>query len=571
MELLERHFDTAFDAPNGIKRLRELILTLAMQGKIVPQSPKDQPTNELLKSIEREKQLLVKSGKLKNLNVLPPVTEIEETFTLPESWAWVRLGAIAQHNSGKTLDSGRNSGTSRDYITTSNLYWGRFELDNVRQMLIRDEELERCTATIGDLLVCEGGEAGRAAVWEQESEVCFQNHIHRVRFHGEISPYYGFRFFEYLNASGQIEMYRKGVGISNMSSKALASIPFPLPPVPEQLRIIKRIDELMLRCDALEKLRAERDARRIAVHSSAVRQLLNVADTDGHIQAREFLGQHFGELYTMKENVTELRKAILQLAVMGKLVPQDPNDPPASEVLQRIQSKKSLSSNKRIGRASISGTTSASDNAPFSIPDGWQWTRIADLSESIVYGTSNKTCDDPSLVAVYRMGNIVNGRLIDDGFKYISPGIDDLPQLFLRDGDILFNRTNSYELVGKSAIYTGPDAHATFASYLIRIRLYKQHVSPVFINMAMNAPYFRQTQIEPEIVQQCGQANFNGTKLSLCAIPLPSLAEQYRIVAKIEEMMSHCDALETQIDAAKETQSALLNAMMAQYGGQRCA
>jgi len=106
---------------------------------------------------------------------------------------------------------------------------------------------------------------------------------------------------------------------------------------------------------------------------------------------------------------------------------------------------------------------------------------------------------------------------------------------------------------------------------LIRIRLHKQHVSPVFINMAMNAPYFRQTQIEPEIIQQCGQANFNGTKLSQCAIPLPPLAEQRRIVARVDQLMSLCNTLEEQIDGTRETESAMLNAMMAQYGGQRCA
>jgi len=169
------------------------------------------------------------------------------------------------------------------------------------------------------------------------------------------------------------------------------------------------------------------------------------------------------------------------------------------------------------------------------------------------------------------MGNIVNGKLLDEGFKYIRPEIDELPHLFLRSGDILFNRTNSFELVGKSAPYLGPDNHSTFASYLIRIRLVSKHVNPIYVSLAMNAPYFRETQIIPEIIQQCGQANFNGTKLSMCAIPLPPLPEQSRIVSRIDQLMSMCDALEQQIGTARESQSALLNAMIAQYGGQRCA
>jgi type I restriction enzyme S subunit len=162
------------------------------------------------------------------------------------------------------------------------------------------------------------------------------------------------------------------------------------------------------------------------------------------------------------------------------------------------------------------------------------------------------------------MGNIVNGQLIDEGFKYISPDIDELPHLLLKPNDILFNRTNSYELVGKSARYSGQVKHATFASYLIRVRLFDSLMNPVFISHTMNAPYFRSTQIEPEIVQQCGQANFNGTKLSLCVVPLPPLPEQHRIVARIDQLMGLCDALDRQIDAATGKQGELLDAVMAQ-------
>ncbi len=563
MELLERHFDTAFDAPDGIKKLRELILTLAMQGKLVPQDPKDQPASELFKSIEREKQLLVKNGKLKNLTVLSPVTGLEEKFNLPKSWAWARLGAVSQHNSGKTLDGGRNSGTSRDYITTSNLYWGRFELDNVRQMLIRNEELGRCTAKKGDLLVCEGGEAGRAAVWKQESEVCFQNHIHRVRFYGKISPYYGFRFFEYLNVSGEIEKYRKGVGISNMSSKALASIPFPLPPVAEQLRIIKRIDELMARCDALEKLRAERDAQRLAVHSTAVRQLLNVADTDTHIQARDFLGLHFGELYTVKENVTELRKAILQLAVMGKLAPQDSNDPPASVLLKQIEAEK-----KRLVKAGKIKEPKTmepvlNEEMPFQIPESWNWVRLGDLGNSQTGTTppSNNQSYYGDHIPFIGPGDIKDGS-IDYSGKGLSRSGMSIARVIDADSLLMVCIGGS---IGKHAINT---QIVTCNQQINTLTPYKP--LPIrFLYWFASAPCFQSAVLNAS----GGSATpiINKQKWSSIVTPLPPLAEQHRIFVKIDQLMSMCDILEQQIDAARETQSALLNAMMAQYGGQRCA
>ena len=559
-DLLEKFFDTAFTAPNGITKLRELILTLAMQGKLVEQDPNDSPALELLKEIEAEKQRLVKAGKIKKPKPLPEVSHEEITHEIPASWAWVRFGDIAQHNSGKMLDKGRNTGESRDYITTSNLYWGRFELDNVRQMLIRDDQLEKCTAKKNDLLICEGGEAGRAAVWHFDSEVCFQNHIHRARFYKDINPYFALRFFEKLNATCEINQHRKGVGISNMSSKALASIVFPLPPLPEQDRIVARIDQLMARCDTLEKLRKERQEKQLTVHSATVKQLLEAPDGT----AWDFIQQYFGELYTIKANVAELRKTILQLAVMGRLVPQDLNEPPAGELLKEIEvQKQRLVKEKKIKMPKPVSSISQ-DDEPFQVPDNWRWVRIAELAESIDYGTSQKTCDDSSLVPVYRMGNIVDGQLIDEGFKYIAPDIDELPRLFLQPNDILFNRTNSYELVGKSARFTGPAKHATFASYLIRIRLFDALLNPVFISQTMNAPYFRKTQIEPEIVQQCGQANFNGTKLSLCAVPLPPLSEQHRIVARINQLMALCDSLDKQIDAATGKQAELLGVVMAQ-------
>lgn len=227
--VLSEHLPLLASAPDGIQKLRGLILELAVRGKLVPQDLNDEPASELLMRIRQERSRL--EGDKARKKIEPPLHASEAPlFELPGSWTWVPFGEIALHNAGKTLDKGRNAGQPRDYITTSNLYWGQFELGDLKQMLISDDELERCTARKNDLLICEGGEAGRAAVWSFDREVCFQNHVHRARFFGGIDPYFGFRFFEWLNASGEIEHYRKGVGISNMSGKALASIPFTLPP-----------------------------------------------------------------------------------------------------------------------------------------------------------------------------------------------------------------------------------------------------------------------------------------------------------------------------------------------------
>ncbi|MBK7042042.1 MAG: restriction endonuclease subunit S [Bacteroidetes bacterium] len=226
------------DQLTQLENLNQAILQEAVQGKLVKQDKKDEPASELLKRIKAEK---VKSGKKKK--ILPPIKPEEIPFEIPDNWVWARIGDIAQHNSGKTLDSGRNTGELREYITTSNLYWGYFVIDELRKMPMNNEDLDRCTAIKGDLLICEGGEAGRSAVWESEGSICFQNHIHRVRPYLDINSYYLYCYMKKIFVSGEINNYRKGMGIKNLSGTALSSIIIPLPPLSEQKRIVAEIEK----------------------------------------------------------------------------------------------------------------------------------------------------------------------------------------------------------------------------------------------------------------------------------------------------------------------------------------
>ena len=536
-ELLEQHFDTAFAAPDGIKKLRELILTLAMQGKLVPQDPNDPPASQLLKEIEAEKSRLWRDGKIKAPNPLPEITQEEKAYVLPQGWKWVRFGNIAQHNSGKTLDKGRNTGQSRNYITTSNLYWGRFELDSVRQMLIREDELEKCTARKNDLLICEGGEAGRAAVWNYETDVCFQNHIHRARLYGDIDPYFAYRFFEKLNATREIEKHRKGVGISNMSSKALASIAFPLPPPPEQHRIVAKIDQLMARCDELERLRGEREQKRRSVHAAALKQLLDAQAADSIADAWQFISQHFGDLYAVKENVSELRKAVLQLAVMGKLVPQDPNDRPASELLKEIEAeKKRLVKEGKIKAPKLLPEITPGD-APYALPRGWEWTRLPNC----YYGIGNKTNQ------IQTNGYLESGTypVIDQGKAFVAAYTNEKDHLLILGKPVIIfgDHTKNIKYVDFNFVI-GADGVKTLCPY--------DGISPRFLFRLMQSYRL----IDRGYARHFGVLN---EKLA----PLPPIEEQHRIVAKIDQLMALCDTLDQQIIAATKKQTELLDAVMA--------
>lgn len=224
-------------------RLRQSILQEAIQGRLVPQDPKEEPASELLKRIRKEKELLVKEGKLKKKDLeSKPIEEDEIPFEVPESWEWCIIGDLFAHNNGKQLNKGNARGEMMDYITTSNLYWEGFVLDKLKQMPFEENEIERCQARKGDLLVCEGGDIGRAAIWNYDYPIMLQNHLHKLRAYVPLCTEY-FRFlFYYYNKSGMIG--GKGIGIQGFSSKALHNTLVPLPPLSEQKRIVAKVEEL---------------------------------------------------------------------------------------------------------------------------------------------------------------------------------------------------------------------------------------------------------------------------------------------------------------------------------------
>lgn len=170
------------------------------------------------------------------------ITE-EVPFDIPETWEWIRLGTLFQHNTGKALNSSNAKGIKRQYITTSNLYWGYFKLDNLREMLFTDEETEKYSIHKGDLLVCEGGDIGRAAIWNHDYSICIQNHIHKLRPYQPINIDFYYNVFYVYKNSGLIG--GKGIGIQGLSSNALDCLIIPLPPIQEQNRIIDKINLLI--------------------------------------------------------------------------------------------------------------------------------------------------------------------------------------------------------------------------------------------------------------------------------------------------------------------------------------
>lgn len=480
------------------QELKNSILQLAIQGKLVEQRPEEGTAEELLKQIQAEKQTLIKAGKIKKEKPLPEIPEEEMLFDIPESWVWCYMGDIFQHNTGKALNGTSGPGTSLSYITTSNLHWNRFELSKLKEMPFTEEEVEKCTVRKGDLLVCEGGEYGRAAIWDYDYPIRIQNHIHRLRaFYSVSIDYFYYIFFLYKNA-GWIK--GKGIAIQGLSSNALHKLVVPLPPLAEQSRIVAKITELLPLIDRYE-----------------------AAWTKLEDFNKRFPG--------------DMQKSLLQLAIQGKLVEQRSEEGTGEELYQQIQAEKQALIKAGKNKKEKTNNASVEKEMPFDIPDSWIWCSVGNVCTNIQYGTASKS-SPTGKIPVLRMGNIQNGRIIYDKLVYSSDE-NEISKYCLEYNDLLFNRTNSKELVGKTAIYKS-EIPAIYAGYLVR-------VTPVlllsdYLNYVMQSQYYW-SYCQSVRSDAIGQSNINAEKLKQFVFPLPPLAEQKRIVAMLEELLPLCEKL----------------------------
>ena len=514
------------------QQLKNSILQMAVQGKLVPQDPNDEPASVLLERIRAEKEQLIKEGKIKKeknpsiifrgADNLPyekvgknePICIADEVpFDIPESWEWVTLKQIAVTALGKTLDKSKNIGEYRPYLCSINVYWTGIDLSTVKQARFEDSELSKYQLNKGDLLICEGGDVGRSAVWDRDEEMYYQNALHRVRFYGNIEP----RFFQLLMESYKgakiLDNYSKGMTIKHLVQNSLNSIYFPLPPLAEQRRIVEKIKQLT---PYLKK------------YGSVETTLsnLNLAFPD------------------------DLKKSILQYAVQGKLVPQDPADEPASVLLERIRAEKEqLIKAGKIKRDKHESVIFRRDNSyyekvdgierciddeiPFEIPASWAWTRLFSLCSNITDG-EHKT---PRRTAEYVGYYLLSARNIRDG------------HLSLEDVDYVDGK--EYSLISKRCNPKRNNILISCSGSIGRVCLVPDDGNYVMVRSAAVAvpilvhSKYLMYALQSEIVQkqikskikQAVQANLFQGEIRNLIIPVPPFDEQQRIVRKLDYLL----------------------------------
>lgn len=249
---ISQYFDTLFTTEASIDALKQTILQLAVMGKLVPQDPNDEPASELLKRIEQEKAQLVKEGKIKKQKPLPPVSDEEKPFELPVGWEWVRLGTITNTRLGKMLDKAKNKGQLKKYLRNTNIQWNYISLEDINEMRFEEHELEEFILRKGDLLICEGGEPGRCAVWNHEGEYYFQKALHRLRTFLNMSPHFFAMTLKIGALNGTLDSLFTGATIKHLPGDKLQQYVVPLMPLKEQVKVLAKTYELLELCDTLK-------------------------------------------------------------------------------------------------------------------------------------------------------------------------------------------------------------------------------------------------------------------------------------------------------------------------------
>ena len=562
----------------GIKKLRELILELAVRGKLVPQNPEDEPASELLKKIDAEKAKLLAEGKIKKQKKLPEISEDEKPFELPQGWDCIRLGnLVSKLGSGSTPRGGKTAYVEAGipFLRSQNIWNEGLALDDIA--FISKSTHENMSNTIvypGDILLnITGASLGRSLMFpETYTEANVSQHVSIIRLiNSNMTP-----FISLCIKSPLVQKLawgrQVGMAIEGLSKKVLECFEMPIPPLAEQHRIAAKVDELMALCDQLE----QHSEHQLDAHKQLVETLLATLveseNADDLATNWQRLAEHFDTLFSGaltstagigngggEWSIDRLKDTILQLAVMGKLVPQNPEDEPASELLKRIDAEKA----KLIAEGKIKKQKKlpeiSEDEKPFELPDGWEWVFLQNACSKITDGDHQT----PKRIEKGKM--LLSAKNVRDGYLDLefTDCISDFDYEKSRDrclpeqGDLMIVSVGG--TIGRSSLVPEFSSFALVRSVAL--------IKPI----QLLSSYLKAT-MDSELLQSTIEERKRGgaqpclylSEINQFLIPVPPFTEQHRIVAKVDELFALCDQLKTRLEAASETQLTLTEALVEQ-------
>ena len=552
----------------GIRKLRELILELAVRGLLVPQDPNDEPASELLKRIAAERAKLLKEGRIKKGKPLPSIAGGSKQ--LPPGWSWTcmaALGEISPRNEAK--DDVIASFVPMPLISTR--FDGRHDHESTTWAEIKKGYTHFADGDVAIAKITPCFENSKAAIFSglHNGIGAGTTELHVVRPIGEfVSRSYLLLYLKsppFLRV-GETKM-TGSAGQKRVPTEFFSFNPLPLPPLAEQHRIVAKVDELMALCDQLEQeTEASLDAHQTLVEA-LLSALTSAADHAQFASAWQRIAGYFDTLFTTEESIAQIKQTILQLAVMGKLVPQDPNDKPASELLKKIAAEKAKLVKEGKLNADKLLQPAGKKKMPFESPLGWEWCRIETICD-VQGGIQKQPIRTPKLnhYPYLRVANVQRGYIDTTEMERFELFDDELRTRALQPGDILVVEGNgSEDEIGRCAIWNGQIDQCVFQNHLIRVRSIIQG-NEVFISKFLNSPPGID-EMKRLAVTTSGLYNLSVGKIRSISVPLPPLAEQHRIVAKVDELMALCDQLKSRLSAAQTTQLHLADALVEQAIG----
>lgn len=492
------------------QELKNSILQLAIQGKLVEQRPEEGTAEELFTQIQQEKKRLIAEKKIKKEKPLPEITEDEKPFDIPESWKWVKLGEIVTVLGGKRIPAGRQlttENTGYKYIRVSDMKDGTVLTDGL--LYVPSDifpSIARYIIHKEDVYITVAGTIGRVGKIPEEIDGAnLTENADRLVF-SMLEQNWLIKCLESNIVQSQIANVTTKVGQPKLAIKRIQKLIIPLPPLAEQKRIVAKFEELLPYIDRYE-------------------------------QAWSKLEQ-FNNLFP-----EDMKKSLLQYAIQGKLVEQRPEEGTAEELFARIQEEKQRLIAEKKTKKEKPLPEITEEEKPFDIPESWKWVYLLDIiEEKPSNGYSPKGVTYPTEIKNLTLTATTSGRFKDDAFKYVDISKEDASKYWLKNNDLLIQRSNSRELVGTSCIYTGADNAYIYPDLMMRMHVSSQ-VDIYYIDYVLKAPVTRNYYMASASGTSESMPKINQKIVSFTLVPLPPLAEQKRIVEKLEQLLPLCERL----------------------------
>lgn len=549
-------FDLLATAPQGVAKLREFILSLAVRGKLLPQSRQDEPAAASLARITAAKDRMVAEGVIKQQKAAGPIDKADKLFELPANWEWARLADLVAILNGRAYAKDELLGSGVPVLRVGNL----FTSNHWYYSNLTLEPEKYCD--LGDLLFAWSASFG-PFIWPGPKAI-YHYHIWKLNLHSAKDLNKNYLYMFLLMKTQEIKAAGHGVSMLHMTKEKMEKIVVPLPPIAEQVRIVARVEELMRLCDALEahgRLQDEQHARLVATLFDALAASASAAELAENWQR---IATHFDLLLDRPEAVDALEQTILQLAVRGLLVPQDESDEPASRLLDRIRAEKDQLVAEGKVRRDMPLPQIADDEASFAVPAAWQWVRFGALVRKSEAGWS-PGCEGGSRRGdgwgVLKVSAVSWGEFRSHENKQLPASLKPRSEYEVQSGDFLISRANTEELVARSVVAKNPEPRLMLSDKIIRLDI-SSLVDRDFLNMVNNTQTSRIYYAENASGTSSSMKNVGRQVILNLPIPLPPLAEQHRIVARVEQLRRLCADLRERLQQARATQSRLADALV---------